>query len=343
MSEKRRVTLKDIALALNLSPSTVSRALNGYHSISEETIRQVKEYAEKHNYVPNTLAVNFRKNRTSLIGLVVPHIVHHFFSTTISGVIETAKKHGYHVLVSQSGDVKDGEIFACRTLLGIGVDGLVISVSNETFEAEHLQDFLDEGKPIVQFDKVTDHILSPKVVVDDFDGAYEAVKNLIYSGYRKIAHLSGRLEVKNAQGRYQGYRKALEDHGLEYREEWVKGCWDIVEQEGHDFTKELMESPNPPDAIFCITDLVALGALNYLKSAGFGVPGQVGLIGFSNWMLSEYISPKLSSVDQHGFQMGQKATELLIDLIKNHETSEEQLIEIKTELIVRQSSQKHQA
>jgi LacI family transcriptional regulator len=340
MSEKRRVTLKDIAIALNISPSTVSRALNGYHSISDETVRQVKEYAEKHNYVPNTLAVNFRKSRTSLIGLVVPHIVHHFFSTTISGVIETAKKHGYHVLVSQSGDVKSGEVFACRTLLGIGVDGLVISVSNETFEAEHLQDFLDEGKPIVQFDKITDHIDSPKVVVDDFNGAYQAVKNLIDNGYKKIAHLSGRMEVKNAQGRFQGYKKALEDHGLEFREDWVKGCWDIVEQEGFDFTRELMESPNPPDAIFCITDLVALGSMKYLQSAGYDVPSQVGLMGFSNWMLSEYITPNLSSVDQHGFEMGEKATEILINLIREHSLGEEELIEMKTELIVRRSSQK---
>lgn len=340
MSEKRKITLKDIALALNLSPSTISRALNGYHSISVETIQQVKEYAEKHNYVPNTLAVNFRKNRTSLIGLVVPHIVHHFFSTTISGVIETAKKHGYHVLVSQSGDVKSGEIFACRTLLSTGVDGLVISVSNETFEADHLQDFLEEGKPIVQFDKITDHVISPKVVVDDFNGAYQAVKNLIENGYRKIAHLSGRIEVKNAHGRFEGYKKALEDHGLEFREEWVKGCWDILESEGFDLTKELMEGSNPPDAIFCITDLVALGAMKYLKSAGYEVPGQIGLMGFSNWMLSEYISPNLSSVDQHGFEIGQKATEILINLIKNHELGENDMIEMKTDLIVRQSSQR---
>lgn len=340
MTEKRKITLKDIAHALNISPSTASRALNGYHSISDETIRQVKDYAEKHNYVPNALAVNFRKNRTSLIGLVVPHIVHHFFSTTISGVIETAKKHGYHVLVSQSGDVKNGEVFACKTLLGIGVDGLIISVSNETIEADHLQDFLDEGKPIVQFDKITDHIISPKVVVDDFNGAYQAVKNLIENGYRKIAHLSGRMEVKNAQGRFQGYKKAIEDHGLEFREEWVKGCWDILEQEGFDFTKELMESPNPPDAIFCITDLVALGSMKYLQSAGYDVPSQVGLMGFSNWMLSEYITPNLSSVHQHGFEMGEKATEILIDLIKKHEFGADELIELKTELIVRQSSQK---
>ncbi len=340
MALKRRVTLKDIALALNLSPSTVSRALNGYHSISEESIRQVKKYAEEHNYVPNTLAVNFRKNRTSLIGLVVPHIVHHFFSTTISGVIETAKKYGYHVLVSQSGDVKSGEIFASKTLLGIGVDGLLISVSNETTQADHLQDFLDEGKPIVQFDKVTDHILSPKVVVDDFNGAYQAVKHLIQNGYRKIAHLSGRMEVKNAQGRFEGYKQAMEDHGLEFREEWVKGCWDILESEGFDFTKELMEGLNPPDAIFCITDLVALGAMKYLKSAGFDVPGQVGLMGFSNWMLSEYVSPNLSSVDQHGFAMGQKAAELLFGLIKNHEIGEDIVLELKTELVIRKSSQK---
>lgn len=338
MTDKRRVTLKDIALALDLSPSTVSRALNGYHSISEETVKQVKEYAEKHNYVPNTLAVNFRKSRTSLIGLVVPHIVHHFFSTTISGVIETAKKHGYHVLVSQSEDVKSGEIFACRTLLGIGVDGLLISVSNETFEADHLQDFLDEGKPIVQFDKITDAIASPKVVVDDFEGAYQAVKNLIENGYRKIAHLSGRLEVKNAKGRYEGYKKALEDHGLEYRSEWVRGCWDILEQEGYAFTKELMEGPHPPDAIFCITDLVALGAMKYLKTTGYEVPGQIGLMGFSNWMLSEYTSPNLSSVDQHGFAMGQKATEKLIHLIKTHELGTDEIIEMKTELIPRESS-----
>jgi LacI family transcriptional regulator len=340
MAPKRRVTLKDIALALNLSPSTVSRALNGYHSISEETIRQVKKYAEAYNYVPNTLAVNFRKNRTSLIGLVVPHIVHHFFSTTISGVIETAKKYGYHVLVSQSEDVKSGEIFACKTLLGIGVDGLLISVSNETAEADHLQDFLDEGKPIVQFDKITDHILSPKVVVDDFNGAYQAVKHLIQNGYRKIAHLSGRMEVKNAQGRFEGYKQALEDHGLDFREEWVKGCWDILESEGFDFTKELMEGPNPPDAIFCITDLVALGAMKYLKSSGYDVPGQVGLIGFSNWMLSEYVSPNLSSVDQHGFAMGQKAAELLFGLIKNHEIGADIVVELKTELVIRESSQK---
>lgn len=338
MNEKRKVTLKDIARELKLSPSTVSRALNGYPSLSEETIQMVKDFAEKHNYTPNTMAVNFRKNRTSMIGMVVPQIVHHFFSTTISGALETAKKHGYSIMLAQSFDFLKDEVMACQHLLGMGVDGLLISVSNETQEAEHLSYFLEEGKPVVQFDKITDFLQGPKLVVDDFEGAYQAVTHLIRQGYGKIAHISGRMNVKNSFERYSGYKKALEDHGLEFREEWVKNCRDISEKEGFDFTQELMASKNPPDAIFCITDLVALGAMNCLKSRGISIPEQVGLMGFSNWMLSEYVTPNLSSVDQHGFEMGQRATEMLLSLLKNHDLGEDHTEMIKTNLIVRKSS-----
>ncbi|TNF41830.1 MAG: LacI family transcriptional regulator [Cytophagales bacterium] len=338
MSDKRRTTLKDIAKALNLSPSTVSRALNGYPSLSEETIQLVKDYAEKHNYVPNPIAVNFRKNRTSIIGMIVPHIVHHFFSTTISGAMETAKKQGYSILLAQSQDLLKDEILASQHLLGMGVDGLLISVSNETKEADHLQAFLDEGKPVVQFDKVTDQLDGPKIEVDDFEGAYQAVSHLIRQGYRKIAHLSGRMEVKNAHERFLGYKKALKDHGLEFNEKWVKNCFDISEQEGFEFTHELMASADRPDAIFCITDLVALGSMNYLKSSGYQIPKQIGLMGFSNWMLSEYTSPSLSSVDQFGTQMGSKAAALLIDLLKKQELGANERLEVKTEVIIRGSS-----
>ena len=148
MNEKRKITLKDIAKELKLSPSTVSRALNGYPSLSEETIQLVKEYATKHQYVPNTMAVNFRKNRTSILGMIVPQIVHHFFSTTISGALEAAKKRGYSILLAQSYDHLKDEVLASQYLLGMGVDGLLISVSNETKEAEHLQAFLDEAKAV---------------------------------------------------------------------------------------------------------------------------------------------------------------------------------------------------
>ncbi len=338
MSDKRRTTLKDIAKALNLSPSTVSRALNGYPSLSEDTIQMVKEYAEKHNYVPNPIAVNFRKNRTSIIGMIVPHIVHHFFSTTISGAMETAKKQGYSILLAQSQDLLKDEILASQHLLGMGVDGLLISVSNETKEADHLQAFLDEGKPVIQFDKVTDQLRGPKIEVDDFQGAYQAVSHLIQQGYRKIAHLSGRMEVKNAHERFLGYKKALKDHGIEFQEKWVKNCFDISEEEGFDFTQELMELKEKPDAIFCITDLVALGAMNCLRFLGYQIPKQIGLMGFSNWMLSEYTSPSLSSVDQFGAQMGSKAAEILIDLLKKQELGTDETLELKTDLVIRGSS-----
>jgi LacI family transcriptional regulator len=338
MIEKKKLTLKDIAKELGISVSTASRALKEHPDIAKETIRAVKEYAEANHYVPNFLAVNFRKNRTFNIGLIVPELVHHFFSTVISGAIDEAKKHGYNVLVSQSNDLLKDEIFACRTMLSSSVDGLLISISNETMEGEHLLEFLSEGKPVVQFDKITDNLDSPKVIVDDFEGAYQAVNHLIQQGYRKIAHLRGRVNVKNAKERYEGYRQALLDEGLEISEEWIKPCLAISEQEGYDFTKELMGASNPPDAIFCITDLVALGVMKFLKEKGYKIPEEVGVMGFSNWKLAEVVSPGLSSVDQHGYQMGIKSMNLLIELIQNHDLQNHETLELKTKLIIRESS-----
>lgn len=342
MIEKKKLTLKDIAKELKISVSTASRALKEHPDIAKETIRAVKEYAEAHHYVPNFLAVNFRKSRTFNIGLIVPELVHHFFSTVISGAIDEAKKSGYNVLVSQSNDILKDEIVACRTMLASSVDGLLISISNETLEGDHLLEFISEGKPVVQFDKITDLLDTPKVTVDDFEGSYQAVSHLIDQGYRKIAHLRGRENVKNAKERFEGYRKALSDHHMEFSENWVKSCITISEQEGFDFAKELMEGINPPDAIFCITDLVALGVIKYLKGAGYQIPGQVGVMGFSNWKLAEVVSPGLSSVDQFGYEMGIKSMKLLIELIQNHDMENNETFEIKTKLIVRESSTKTQ-
>lgn len=338
MTERRKLTLKDIARELNISVSTASRALKSHPDISEDTIRMVKEFAEKHHYVPNALAVNFRKNKTFNIGLIVPELVHHFFSTVISGAIETAKKRGYNVLVSQSNDILEDEITACRTMLASSVDGLLISISNETLEGEHIKSFVEERKPVIQFDKISDLIDTPKVIVDDFEGAYKAVCHLIDQGYKKIAHIRGRLEVKNANERARGYRKALEDRGMEFDQAWVKVCTLINEQEGYDFTGELMASKNPPDAIFCITDLVALGVLKYLKENSVQVPQEIGVLGFSNWKLAEIVNPGLSSVDQHGYYMGQTAADMLISILENEKELRNETLELKTDLVIRDSS-----
>jgi LacI family transcriptional regulator len=338
MNDKKKLTLKDIGRELGISVSTVSRALKSHPDIAEETIRMVKEYAESHNYVPNFLAVNFRKNKTFNIGLIVPELVHHFFSTVISGAISEANRQGYNLLISQSNDILKDEILASRAMLNSRVDGLLISISNETVEGEHLKEFLNEGKPVVQFDKITDYLPTPKVIVDDFDGAYSAVKHLIDEGYTRIAHIRGRMDVKNSSERCAGYLKAIHDHKLESNPDWVKGCIKISDQEGYDFAKELMESKNPPNAIFCITDLVALGALRYLKENEYHIPKEIGLIGFSNWMLSRVSTPQLSSVDQHGYLMGVEATNLLIEMIKNQDLENRETIEIKTELVIREST-----
>ena len=338
MTERRKLTLKDIAKELGISVSSVSRALRSHPDIAEETIRRVKEYAERHQYVPNILAVNFRKNRSNNIGLIVPELVHHFFSSAISGAINEAKKTGYNVLVSQSNDILVDEISACKTMMGSSVDGLLISVSNETVEGEHLKEFLIEGKPVVQFDKITDRVECPKVIVDDRDGAYHAVNHLIEMGYKRIAHIRGRLDVKNSIERFEGYKKALLDNQLAFDPSLVKNCFHITEQEGYDFAKELMNGENPPDAFFCITDIVALGVFKYLKSSGIKIPEEVGIVGFSNWKLAEVVSPGISSVDQHGYEMGAKATRMLIDLIENHKIGTNDTFEIKTKLVIRESS-----
>lgn len=338
MSDKKKLTLKDIGRELGISVSTVSRALKAHPDIAEETIRIVKEYAKKHHYVPNFLAVNFRKNKTFNIGLIVPELVHHFFSTVISGAISEANRQGYNLMVSQSNDILKDEILASRAMLNSSVDGLLISISNETVEGMHLQEFLSEGKPVVQFDKITDKLPTPKVIVDDFDGAYSAVKHLIDEGYTKIAHIRGRLEVKNSSERCEGYIKAIKDHKLEFDTNWIKNCLKITDQEGYDFTKELMESKNPPNAIFCITDLVALGAMRYLIENNYKIPEDVGVMGFSNWMLSRVSTPQLSTVEQHGFQIGVDATSLLLEMIKNHDVENNQTVEIKTELVLREST-----
>ncbi|UJP64259.1 LacI family DNA-binding transcriptional regulator [Mongoliitalea daihaiensis] len=340
MSERRKLTLKDIAKELGISISTASRALKAHPDIAEETIQLVKDYAAKHNYVPNIIAVNFRKSRTKNIGLIVPELVHHFFSTVISGAIDEAKKSGYNILVSQSNDHLTDEIIACRTMMASSVDGLLISISNETFEGDHILEFVDEGKPVIQFDKVLEKLSIPQVIVDDFEGGYQATKHLIENGYSRIAHIAGRKDVLNACERLKGYKQALNDHQLPVLEEYIIHCESISEEEGEIFMDRLLALPNPPDAVFCITDLVALGVFKTLKKRAIRIPDQVAIVGFSNWKLAEIVTPSLTSVDQHGYKMGVEAIRMLIQKLDNKEYEIPEKIELKTALVIRESSVK---
>jgi LacI family transcriptional regulator len=338
MTDKKKLTLKDIAKALNISISTVSRALKEHPDISKDTIKEVKEYAEAHHYVPNLLAVNFRQNKSYNIGLIIPELVHHFFSSVISGVIQTANQHGYNLMICQSNEKLEDEIKVAKALLNSRVDGLLISLSNETDSFEHLNDFLEDDIPVVQFDKVSDHLKVPTVTVDDFEGAYRAVAYMINKGHRKVAHVRGRMIVQNASERCRGYEQAMTDHGCEVQPEWIKVGKDITEEEGYTYAKDLMEGENPPDAFFCITDLVALGVMKYLKDHGYKIPKDVMLMGFSNWKMAEFVTPSLSSVDQPGFLIGQKATELLLESIKSKGSVQAKSLVLPTALVIRDST-----
>lgn len=240
-------------------------------------------------------------------------------------------------MICQSNEHVDDEKKVAKALLNSRVDGVIISLSNETIEVAHLEEFLAAEIPVVQVDKIIEGFDTPKVIVNDYSGAHQAVTELIKRGYRKIAHIRGRLNVHHSNERFRGYAAALSENDISYPEHYINVCEHLTQEEGYHFAKSLMASESPPDAIFCVTDLVALGVMRYLRESAINVPNEVGVIGFSNWQLGEIISPTLSTVHQPGFELGEKATALLIDKINNGLDSPNEQVVLDADLIVRES------
>ncbi|ELR71505.1 LacI family transcriptional regulator [Fulvivirga imtechensis AK7] len=339
--KSNQITIKDIARELDISPSTVSRALKDHPDISPKTKKQVRELAEKLNYQPNSIALSLRSSKTNTIGVVIPQIEHFFFSTVISGIEDVAYAAGYSVIVAQSNESYEREVMDTQALFNNRVDGILVSMSRETTDYKHLESLHTRGIPMVFYDRVCDSINCSKVVVDDFDGSYQATKHLIEQGYKRIAHLAGPYSLTMFRQRLEGYKKALEDHGLPIDENLI-----LQENASNDetlakeLTKELMAMKNRPDAIFANTDIAALGAMITIKEYGLKIPGDIGIVGFSNWRFTALTEPTITTVSQPGFEMGQEAAHLLIREI---EAKKDQVIEpetkiLKTELVVRKSS-----
>lgn len=337
------VTLKQLAEILGLSVGTVSKALKDYHDISPETKRRVKELAEELNYIPNSLAVNFRTKQTKTIGLIIPEVVHHFFSNVIKGIIEEAEKEDYIVIILQSNESLELEKKHLALLLSKHVDGVIMSLSNKTIRYEHINKVINNGTPLVLFDKVTKLINCSKVVIDDRKAAYEVTSHLIKTGCRRIVHIRGPLAPLNAIDRFLGYKKALEDYGIIYDSSLVYTCDDVSFDEGYNFAQKIMEQHEDVDAIFAITDLVATGVITRLNELGVSIPKQVSVIGFSNWFMSRAITPSLTTVEQPGFEMGKKAFNQLFEEMKNKKLerkAEFKTIILDTPLIIRNSTRK---
>jgi LacI family transcriptional regulator len=335
------ITIKDIARALGLSTSTVSRALRGSYEISAETRKLVLEYAEKLNYRPNPIALSLKEKRSRSIGIVVCEIANNFFSQVINGIESVAYKKGYYVIISQSHESFEREVANTQYLASRSVDGLLISLSTETTDFSHLNKLHDKGLPIVFFDRVTEEMPTHKVIANNFNGAYQATEHLIRSGFRKIAHLTISPHLSITKERLAGYKAALADAKLPFDESLVKYCkyGGLIGSETEEAVDSLLGSANRPDAIVAASDKLSTGALATLAKRKVRVPEEMAIVGFTNSLLTDIFHPALTSVRQPAFEMGQVAMELLIQLIEaKHPVNKFETRVLNTELTVRSSS-----
>jgi LacI family transcriptional regulator len=336
------ITLKEIAAQLGISITTASKALKGYSDVSEKTKNAVIELAQKLNYTPNSFAVNLRTKESKTIGLIIPTLVNDFFSYVIKGILEEAKKRDYLVIILQSNEKLEFEKKQIDLLLNKRVDGILMSLSNETGDFDHIQSIISHDTPLVLFDKIAKLVHCSKVTINDKKAAYDAVCYLIKKGYKKIAHFRGSYMPQNSIDRFLGYKKALEDNNLTYDSSLVFVCENNEDfHDGYENAKKVMNEHPEIDAIFAVTDLVAIGIIKYFNEIGISIPQRIAVLGFSNWFMSSVISPKLSTIDQPGFEIGKRSASILFDEInlkKNNLPVVFQSIELETSIIEREST-----
>jgi len=337
------VTIKDIARALGISTSTVSRALRDSHEISPETKQLVLDCAEKLNYRPNPIALSLKERRSRSIGVVVCEIANNFFSQVINGIESIAYDKGYNVIISQSRESYEREVIDLQYLASRSVDGLLISLSTETNDLSHLKALHTKGFPIVLFDRITEEINTHKVILDNFKGGYGATEHLIRNGHKRIAVLTNSEFLSITHERVAGYKEALIANGQKVNDNYIQHCFygGMIFEEIEDAVNKLFTQRNKPDAIFATSDKLTTGCLKTLKRRGLKVPDDVSLVGFSNTDIAELIDPPLTVVRQPAFEMGKDATELLLQLIESKRPIKEFEKRILTpELQIRESSVK---
>ena len=337
---KRKVTLKQIAKELDVSISTVSKSLKDSPEISEDTRQKVRAFAKLYNYKPNLIALSLKNKKTKTIGIIIPEIIHHFFATVISGIERLANEKGYNVIVCLSDESFDKEVINMEMLANGSIDGFIMSLSKETQQKKdfhHITEVINQGMPVVMFDRVANDILSDKVIIDDVLAAFEAVQFLIDKGFKKIALISTVDYVSVGKLRTEGYLKALRNNNIPINDdliikiEDIKNCSDKIE--------ELIKS-NSFDAIFAVNELFAVTAIKLANKLGHKIPEDISIIGFTDGIISEYSSPSITTVSQNGIKMGEKAAQMLIDRLESEEEEEEHYKTevIETHLVEREST-----
>lgn len=339
MNQYRRTSITDLASALQLAPSTVSRALSNHPDISEVTKTRVQQMAEQLQYQPNQLAAALRVGRSRTLGVLVPHITGYFFPEVINGIVTEANQAGYNVMICQSNEDQQQEKKNLDLLMGEQAEGILISLANTTQTFDHFETVRKAQVPLVFFDRIvegmTGHRISA-VVLDDHAGAYQAVSHLIQQGCQRIAHLTGPQHLNIYHNRYQGYCDALRDHGLAVEQELI--CiGSLTLSSGAADMYQLLRLQQPPDAVFASSDLAAVGALQVLKQLHIRVPGTVALAGFSNEQFTDLTEPTITSVDQCCHEMGQTAVRHLLQMLAGKAPAP---LILKPRLLIRDSSRK---
>lgn len=329
-------TIKDIAKRLNISLSTVSRALRNAPDVREETRQAVLSLSQELNYQPNRLALSLRQNQTHTIGVIIPNL-DYVLSQMVRGIDEVALEAGYTVMVCQSNESFGREILNTQRLLESLVDGFIISVSSETKSFEHFKKIQDRNLPVVVFDRITPHLLAPSVRLDNQAGGFMATEHLIEQGYKRIAVLAGPDNLGISNSRLEGYKNALKKHKIKLDADLVLHC-DFNQDYAYYATQELLSRKKRPDAIFTISDRMAIGAMLAIKKKGLQMPTDIGLVGFNNEPVTGLVSPAISSVEMPSFEMGKAAAKLFIETM--HDKASANNIEkiLPPKLIVRESS-----
>ena len=329
------ITIKDIARELGISVSTVSRALQNHPDISERTKKLVRECAQKLNYKPNLMASNLRTCRNTTIGVVIPELNHHFFSSVLDGIEQTANEAGYQILICQTGEDVNKEIQAVHTLIGSRVAGILVGVSKQTVELHHLKEIVDNGIPLVLYDRPCPSLKCDQVVSDDYQGAYNAVEYLIQTGCRRVMCFTSSMQLEVSRRRYQGWRDALLNYGMPISEKMVVES--DTRQKAIIDTPHVLQGENQPDAVFCVNDDCAAGVLHAAHILGVDIPNELAVCGFSDAPICRATKPMLTTVQQHGADIGRRAMMRLLDRL-NGEGKYPRTEMVPTDLIVRETT-----
>ncbi|QCR24315.1 LacI family DNA-binding transcriptional regulator [Pontibacter sp. SGAir0037] len=335
------ITIYDIAKDLGISPATVSRALNDHPAVNGKTKQRILATADTLGYRSNMFASNLRKQKTNTIGVIVPRLNSNFQSSVMAGMEKVANEAGYNLIISQSLEAMQKESANAKTMYDSRVDGLLVSLAYDTENIDHFKPFFDKGIPVIFYDRVAEHKQCIGIVIDNIQAAYKATTHLIENGCKDIVHISGNLKINVYADRLKGYKYALIDHNLPFKESSVITT-NLSEEAGKEAAQQILEMEKLPDGIFVANDTCAATCMKKLKKAGVVVPGDIAIVGFNNDPISRVIEPNLTTVDYPGYEMGEVAVKNLITLM-NHVAGQSDIlitntITVRSELIVRDSS-----